>query len=256
MKNAFPYPYYRYGSDDSTDSDVIVVVPKEDMPETQEERKNKVFFLLKEYNLNWNATLAVIENGRITDTIFTKSWIDSLNNAVLETYNLHEQNHICCITEKYTRNKTLAIYKAVRTVLTMLTRTTYRTRIRPIIKGIHDFKLKLEALDKIDFTALTTFDQKNTRDADIWKIIAFYVGQNIALIENDTEIYTKKKFVYHYPDLEVFIYRKSITVKDKIRVQEYIKYWLKLLHHFGEFKSVNGFLTCNDECIDMLNEKF
>lgn len=256
MKNTFPYPYYFYGSDDSTDTDVIIIIPKEDMPEIQEERKNKVFFLLKEYNLNWNATLAVTENGRITDTIFTKSWIDSLNNALLETYHLHKQNHTLLVTEKQARNKTLAIYKAVRTVLAMLTRTEYRTRIRPILKGIHDFNLKLEALAKIDFVALSEFNQKNTKDSDIWKIITFYIGQNIALIENDIEIYTKKKFVSHYNDLDVFIYRKAITVNDKIILQQYVDHWLKLLHHFGEFKSVNGFLTCNHECINMLNEKF
>lgn len=256
MKNTFPYSYYIYGSGDSTDKDVIIIVPKEDMPETQEERKNKVYFLLKEYNLNWNATLAVIENGKISDTIFTKSWIDSLNNALLETYSFHQQDYPLLITEKHIRNKTLAIYKAVRTVLTMLTRTQYRTQIRPIIKGIHDFNLKLDALSKIDFVSFSEFNQKNTRDSDIWKIIAFYVGQNIALIENDIEIYTKKKFVNHYPDLDVFIYRKTITLKDKIILQEYVNHWLKLIQNFGEFKSENGFLFCNNECIDMLNEKF
>jgi len=256
MKNAFPYPYYIYGSDDSTDQDVIIIVPKEDMPETQEDRKNKVFFLLKEYNLNWNATLAVIENGIISDTIFTKSWIDSLNNALLETYSLHQQEYELSVTKKQIRNKTLAIYKAVRTVLTMLTRTEYRTQIRPIIKGIHDFNLKLEILDKIDFLSLSEFHQKNTRDEDIWKIIAFYVGQNIALIENDIEIYTKKNFVSHFNDLDAFIYRKKISAENKMILQKYIKHWLKLLHDFGEFKSTNGFLICNNESIDMLNEKF
>ncbi|OUL62344.1 hypothetical protein [Flavobacterium sp. AJR] len=256
MKNTFPYPYYIYGSDDSTDKDVIIVVTKEEMPKTQEERKNKVLFLSKEYNLNWNATLAVIEDGKISDTIFTKSWIDSLNNALLETYSFHQQDYPLLITRKHIRNKTLVIYKAVRTVLTMLTRTEYRTQIRPIIKGIHNFNLKLDALSKIDFVSLSEFNQKNTSDTDIWKIIAFYVGQNIALIENDIEIYTKKKLVDHYNDLKVFIYRKIITVDDKAVLQEYIKYWLKVLHNFGEFKSVNGFLTCNDECIDMVNEKF
>ena len=256
MKNTFPYPFYLYGSDDSTDKDVIIIVPKKDMPETQEERKNMVFFLLKEYNLSWNATLAVIENEKILDTIFTKSWIDSLNNALLETYSLHEQKYPLLINEKQVRNKTLAIYKAVHTVLTMLTRTEYRTQIRPILKGIHDFNLKLEALSKIDFVSLSEFNQKNTVDADIWKIIAFYVGQNIALIENDIEIYTKKKFVSCYPDLEAFIYRKTITLNEKTVLQQYVDSWLKMLQNFGEFKSENGFLTCHNERIDMLNEKF
>jgi hypothetical protein len=256
MKTTFPYPYYIYGSDDSTDQDVIIIIPKEEMPDTQEERKNKVLFLLKEYDLNWNATFAVVENGKITDTIYTKSWIDSLNNALLETYFLHEQKHELLVREKHVRNKTLAIYKAVRTVLTMLTRTEYRTQIRPILKGIHDFNLKLEALRKIDFGAVSEFNQKNTTDADIWKIIAFYVGQNIALIENDIEIYTKKNLVKTFPDLEPFIYRKEITASEKIVLQQYINRWLGLLNNFGTFRSENRFLICKEERIDMLNEKF
>ncbi|WP_343616690.1 hypothetical protein [Flavobacterium sp.] len=256
MKTNFSYPYYFYGSDDSTDEDVIIVISKEEMPEKQEDRKKTVLALLKEYDLNWNATLAVIENGKISDTIFTKSWIDSLNNALFETYFLHQQKHELLIKEKHIRNKTLAIYKAVRTVLTMLTRTEYRTQIRPILKGIHDFNLKLEALNKIDFTSISQFNQKNTNDIDIWKIIAFYVGQNIALIENDIEIYTKKKLISHFPDLEPFIYRKVLVESDKIILQNHINHWLLLIHNFGEFKSADGFLTCKNECIDMLNEKF
>ncbi|MFC0780061.1 hypothetical protein [Flavobacterium sp. HJSW_4] len=256
MKTTFPYPYYVYGSDDSTDLDVIIVISKEEMPEKQEDRKNKVLALLREYDLNWNATFAVIENGRISDTIFTKSWIDSLNNALLETYSLHQQKHELLVTEKHLRNKTLAIYKAVRTVLTMLTRTEYRTQIRPILKGIHDFNLKLEALKNIDFVSISQFNQKNTDDIDIWKIIAFYVGQNIALIENDIEIYTKKKLVHHFKELEPFIYRKAILEEDKKVLQNYISHWLSLIHNFGPFQSENGFLTCKNECIDMLNEKF
>lgn len=256
MKTTFPYPYYVYGSDDSTDKDVIIIISNGEMPETQEERKNKVLFLLKEYDLKWNATFAVIENGKITDTIYTKSWIDSLNNALLETYFLHEQKHELLITEKHVRNKTLAIYKAVRTVLTMLTRTEYRSQIRPILKGIHDFNLKLEALSKIDFVSISKFNQKNTADADIWKIIAFYVGQNIALIESDLEIYTKNSLVKTFSDLEPFIYRKEISTNEKIVLQQYVKRWLNLIHNFGPFQSENGFLICKEERIDMLNEKF
>ncbi|GGF11172.1 hypothetical protein [Flavobacterium limi] len=256
MKTNFPYPYYFYGSDDSTDKDVIIVISKEEMPEKQEDRKNKILALLKEYDLNWNATFAVIENGKIIDTIYTKSWIDSLNNALLETYFRHEQKHELLVTEKHARNKTLAIYKAVRTVLTMLTRTENRTQIRPILKGIHDFNLKLEVLSKIDFVSISVFNQKNTTDSDIWKIIAFYVGQNIALVENDIEIYTKKSLVNNFPDLEPFIYRKEITESNKIVLQQYINRWLNLLNNFGAYQSENGFLICKDEKIDMLNEKF
>ncbi len=111
-------------------------------------------------------------------------------------------------------------------------------------------------LSKIDFTALESFNQKNTKDADVWKIIAFYVGQNSALIESNIEIYTKKSLVSNFEDLKPFIYRQTITIEDKKVIQIYISKWLKLLSDFGLFVSKNGMLYCNDDCIDMLNEKY
>jgi fucose 4-O-acetylase-like acetyltransferase len=56
------YPYFFYGSADSTDKDVVIQIPQTDMPDRQEDRKNLVWQLQKEYHLDWNATLAVIEN--------------------------------------------------------------------------------------------------------------------------------------------------------------------------------------------------
>ncbi len=43
---------------------------------------------------------------------------------------------------------------------------------------------------------------------------------------------------------------------DLMILQQYVDSWLKMLQNFGEFKSENGFLTCHNERIDMLNEKF
>ncbi|POR24869.1 hypothetical protein BWK58_07505 [Flavobacterium columnare] len=256
MKTDFPYPYYIYGSSDSTDTDVVIVIPKNEMPAAQEQRKNFVLDLKNTYEFDWNATLAVIENGVMIDTIYTKSWIDSLNNALLKTYCHHSQVYPLLINHKIKRNKVLAIYKAVRTVLTMLTRTSYRSEIRPILKGIHDFNLKVEVLKKIDFENIETFNQKNTSDADVWKIIAFYVGQNNALIKEDEEIYTKADLIVKFPEMFPFVYRQNISIADKRVLQRFISEWIALIQNFGVFKSENGFLYCNDEYADMLNEKY
>ncbi|VXB85246.1 conserved hypothetical protein [Flavobacterium sp. 9AF] len=252
----FPYTYYFYGSADSTDKDVIIVVPKKDMPNTQEERKRLVLELQHQYNLSWNATLAVIENNVMTDTIYTKSWIDSLNNALLRTYDLHEQHFPLLICQVLKRNKTLAIYKAVRTILTFLTRTKYRTEIKSVLKGVHDFNLKIKVLKRIDFISLNSFNQKNATDLDIWKIITFYVVQNKALLIEDIEIYTKKEAVDYAPESYRLVYRKNLHEKDKIFLQNTILEWLSIIENFGIFNSMNGMLQCNNELIDMINEKY
>jgi len=255
IKN-FTYPYLQYGSKSSTDIDVIIFIPKSDMPPSQEERKRLVKKLMLDNNLGWNSILAVEENGVLVDTIYTKSWIDSLNNAVLSTYKHHQQHFENPITQVLKRNKTLAIYKAVRVILTLLTRTELRTKIKPIIKGVHPFYLKLEVLKTIDFTAFLTFNQANTLDVDIWKIFAFYIGQNRALLGSGIEIYTKEDLVKHYPKLSNFIWRNPLTEEDKIYLTQFKNDWLTLIYYQGEFISEGQFLILNDERIDMINERF
>ncbi|GEM_PF-3304044 len=252
----FPYPYFQYGSANSTDIDVIISLTSADMPNTQEERKRFVKKLTKPFNVDWNATLAVFENGTMKDTIYTKAWIDSLNNALFFTYRNHKQFWENPVIKKLKRNKTLAIYKAVRTVLSMLTRTSMRSEIKPILKGIHPFDLKLKKLAQIDFTQFSEFNQTNGNDQDIWKILAFYIGQNFALIDSNAEIYTKQDLVDFSPFLSPFIHRNEIKALDKKRLTQLKNQWLKSIEHYGEFKSAGHFLHCNAETVDMKNEKY
>jgi len=252
----FPYPYYQYGSSNSTDSDVIISIPSTVMPIGQELRKRFVRQLLDDFNLDWNATLAVFEEGVMVDTIYNKSWIDSLNNAFFETYKYHIQFFEIPVSRVIQRNKTLAIYKTVRTVLTFLTRTPLRKTIKPILKGIHPFYLKLGVLKNIDFNDFETFNQKNAPDIDIWKILAFYIGQNILLIRKDIEVYTKDDLLIYYPELSSFILRKSITKNDKMFLSELKNDWLIAVKLNGDYVQEEWILSCGSESIDMKNEKY
>ncbi|MGH1383793.1 hypothetical protein [Kordia sp.] len=250
----FPYQYFQYGSKSSTDIDVIIVLPKAEMPSTQEERKRKLKQLKLHFQLDWNAIFVVIEDGILVDTIYTKSWIDSLNNAFYHTHKHHEQLFKIPVTRTVKRNKTLAIYKAVRTILTMLTRTHLRTKVRPIIRGIHPFQLKLEVLKTIDFSKIESFNQKNTPDADAWKIIAFYLVQNELLITQNIEVYSKEKLLKHVPEVSDFILRKEINLKAKNTLTQLKNKWLQTVIDFGDFKSTENILSCNNERVDMVKE--
>lgn len=255
IKN-FNYPYFFYGSADSTDKDVVIQIPQTDMPDRQEDRKNLVWQLQKEYHLDWNATLAVIENGYMVDTIYTKSWIDRLNNAVFTTYDLHPQYFPNPILGKVRVNTLLFIYKAVRTVLSLLTRTHLRPLIRPTVNGIHDFNLKLAALNHIQWIDLQHFNQRNAADIDIWKTLAFYIYQNIAFLQDGTEIYTKKHCIEIFPTSTNLIYRKPITNNDRMIFQEHTNRWIQMVVAYGDYVSENGFLSCKGERISMKDEKF
>lgn len=256
VKEVFPFPFFQYGSRDSTDIDVIISISESEMPASQEERKKFVRQLMDKYNLNWNATLAVFNNGVMVDTIYTKAWVDSLNNAFLETYQNHKQLFPIPVNRKLERNYTLAIYKAVRTVLTFLTRTQYRKEIKPVLKGIHPFAKKLEVIGQIDFIEVTDFNQPNASNVDIWKIIAFYIGQNHALITKKLEIYSKAGLIEQFPELTPFVKREPISLENKKDLMRLKESWLKAINDFGSFTSHNNILTCGNERIDMKTERF
>jgi hypothetical protein len=254
MKN-FP-KYYFFGSDDSTDCDVVIEV--EEISKNKEESTQYIKSLNKEFNLNWNMNLVVIEDGIIVDTIKNKSTIDSLNNALFHTYKFHVQKYPKPIKKSVKRNKLLALYRCVRTILTNCTRVDkiYRSNIMPV-KGIHPWFNKIKSLEFINFKDIDTFKQKYQNDIDTWKILAFYLGQFVSLNE-DIEIYSKKDLIKYHPSLYNFIYRKEINDIDKEILQNYKNKLLNIIYEmdFINEKS-NGFysiLECNGEIIDMYNE--
>lgn len=257
MKEGFPYPYYFYGSHDSQDVDVLVQIPKYMMPDEQEDRKRLMKELELEWDIKWNCNLIVVENGIVTNTIFPKTWIDSINNSLFLTYQLHEekQEYSLPITRLVKRNKLLATYKAVRTILSMLSRTHYRGVVKPILKGIHPFNLKVEALKKIDFSTIYQFNQDNTTDTDIWKIIAFYLGQNISLNRDDNEIYTKTTLCINHPDLTPFVYREDITEELKEILNKKLDYYIEnILSQYSDYVCTDSIMECKGEKIDMKKE--
>lgn len=243
------YPYYFYGSSDSIDSDVLISIPKSDMPDNQEDRKKLVKLLETD---NWNTNLIVVGNGIIVDTIYPKTWVDSLNNALYHTYKNHldKQKFPNPITHIVDRNILLSIYKTVRTVLSMLTRTHYRQDIKPILKGLHDFNYKIDALKKIDFTSIESFYQPNMKDIDVWKTIAFYISQNISLVRDGIEIYDKQSCVLYYPELHNFIYRLDI---DKNILNKLLTEYISLIFS-RQYNQTEYLLESNNEKIDTKNE--
>ena len=250
----FPFKYYFYGSEDSIDTDMLIEISSELMPITQEDRKEYLKVIEMEFDITYNTNLVVIENGIITDTIYPKAWIDSVNNSLFNTYKYHKQYYSNPIERLVERNKLLAIYKTVRTVLAVLSRTHYRTLVKPILNGCHDFNLKLDALSKIDFSTIDKFNQRNMKDVDIWKVLAFYIGQNISLVNDNIEIYSKKELVKYHPLLYNFIYRKELNDNDILNLNNYLKKELTMIKDYGTYISSNNMLSCGNDIINMKNE--
>lgn len=237
--------YNIYGSADSTDVDVAIFLNR--LPVLTEDRKRLGSMIKEHLNCGWNIILAKVENGIIADCTAPKASLDSLNNAIFNTYKFHFEYQVgpCEVKQPVDRNKILAIYKTVRILGTYLTRTEYRTSIRPTMHFSFSLKEKIENLLRVNINKVTSFNQPNVSDQDVWKTWAFYVVQNIALIQN-IEIYTKADAVAFMPYIKPFIYREELNDHHKawfwdVLVAGYLRgVRLMDITQEGEIMSLNG----------------
>ena len=187
---------YIHGSQDSTDVDVHYVFDK--MPSFAE---------CKEFcdaDKSENRNIITIDDGIVTGCY--KGTVDEVNNGLLATYPLHEQEYTLLVTKKVERNKPLKFIRAIRIILSHLSRSQYRPEVKEALRST-DWNTKLDTLDNID---LTTIDfstlNKNLSASDILKVIAFQIGQSL-LLHRDIEVYTKGEVAKFYTEFTPFIYR-------------------------------------------------
>ena len=194
---------YIYGSADSIDEDSLYIVDQ--LPETIAECKE---FCLSNKGDNENPNLATIENG-IINTCF-KGTVDELNNAVYKTYSLHEQNYPLIIEHTVDRDVHLKIIRAVRVIISHFTKSILRQKLKSALKSSWNDRLNalrcIAALkeNEIDFGTLNP----NMGGCDVKKLVAFQIGQTLALINGD-ELYTKKEVSDYFPILGKFLQRKE-----------------------------------------------
>lgn len=204
---------YIHGSEDLTDLDVIYVV--DELPSLQE---CKIFCSDKIENRN----LITIEDGIVTSVY--KGTTDEVNNALIRTYNLHEQEYPLLVTRVVQRDTQIKAIRAVRGVLSHLSRSMFRPEIKNALRGswsvrIETLQMIYDHFDEIDFDSL----QNNMSAADIKKLIAFQIGQVLALIDG-VELYTKSEIANYLKGLTPYLYRNSKNDKD-------LKRYLYLLWH-------------------------
>lgn len=189
---------YIHGSEDSTDLDVIYVV--DELPSLQE---CKIFCSDKIENRN----LITIEDGIVTSVY--KGTTDEVNNSLLRTYNLHEQEYPLLVTRVVQRDAQIKAIRAVRGVLSHLSRSMFRPEIKNALRGswsvrIETLQMIYDHFDEIDFDSL----QNNMSGDDVKKLIAFQIGQVLALTDF-VELYTKSEIASYFTDLKPYLYRNS-----------------------------------------------
>jgi len=202
------YVTYIHGSEDSTDVDIFYVF--DELPSKQECKK----FCSADPSENRN--IIVIKDGVVTACY--KGTPDEVNNSLIDTYDLHEQKFPLLITKRVDRDLTIKVVRAIRIILSHLSRSKYRNVVKQAL--VSDFLYRLDILRyinlaEIDFSVLN----KNMSREDILKTIAFQIGQTSDLFFN-IEVYTKSEVALDFPALEEFLYRdknSDIHVLEKVK---------------------------------------
>lgn len=195
--------HYVFGSQSSQDFDLLFLV--KDIPNNEEshklcsilEKKINHVYTSKKININ----IGVLKDGKITDVF--KGTPDEVNNAIFDTYKLHNQLYPLLITVKVARDIHLKLLRSARIVLSFLSRTEYRNLIKKALRG--DLNDKLDALEQIDFKKITDLG-KNTSLIDFRKTCAFQFGQCFGLVEG-LEFYTKEDIAKHHISLRPSLVR-------------------------------------------------
>jgi len=181
-------PYNIFGSKDSLDTDVMVFLDV--LPPTTEECKNTCHEYEEKLDITGevNVNLAVVEDGAIAECF--KGTIDEVNNSILATYPLHDdmQEFSCLVERPVERNVELKIARALRIILTLLSRTKYRKEVKLALKS--NVLDRINTLWTIDFNEIDDFKKNGLTTEDCLKGIAFQIAQTYSLMCGN-EIYTK-----------------------------------------------------------------
>lgn len=194
------YPIIIHGSENSLDRDAYIILP--------EKLDFKLAKALCDSYKEVNANLLVIEKGQVIWSY--KGTIDECNNSILATYSLHEQTHTIPVAESMQRDYGLKMVRTIRGLLSYNSRTHLREDVKkalvtPLLEE------KIETLRKIDLTQIDDF--KKTTLIETYKFLAFQMGQTLALLEDNVELFTKNSVGKYYPSLQIYLDREVSDAK-------------------------------------------
>lgn len=187
-------PWFVFGSPDSRDRDVLYAV--ESLPALETAKRWC-------QSAHENRNLIVVEDGIIRACF--KGNVDETHNALLRTYELHAQAHPLPLTRPLPRLVPLKAVRAIRMVLSHLTRTRARAQIKAALRSL-DQQRRVALLGELELAALEA-------PVDAWKSVAFQLVQLLALADG-AELYTKASAAAFAPGVARLLAREPATRRD------------------------------------------
>jgi hypothetical protein len=197
-------PFILHGSADSLDKDIVYILPK------MLSYHDALLFCNYKKGENRNI-MTMYPTGVVKQCM--KGLPDEINNSLLVTYPLHQQQHEMLINRPVTRIIPLKVVRGIRSVLSHLSKSSLRPVIKPALRS-SDLGEYLRVLEKVDFNEESV---KNLLDVEICKMLGFQLGQTLALVEG-TELYTKGQISEHWPELSPFMKRQEELVLSSLSV--------------------------------------
>lgn len=216
--------YYRFGSEDSTDVDILIDHPEAKGVESDKELIGLLGGKLSKIK-DWNANIIKIEKGLVIASIPSKGSVDAVHNSLFDTYKLHQQKFPFPLVGRQNRNVLLAVVKCVKVLMftfkTGAKKDYYKKELSPVLLT-GSFQDYFDKIPGLDFSAplLNTPE----RNLGLYKSLIFRIAQTISLIDG-TEIYTKSHLKSLYQDTTPIIDRIPVE-----NIGEIFRNYLNLLH--------------------------
>ncbi|KAL0485330.1 hypothetical protein AKO1_002927 [Acrasis kona] len=186
-------PFFRHGSHNSVDVDLLYLF--DHIPPPKEAQN----FIFVGERLGEDRNIFTIKDGVVN--FCQVGIVDSMNNALLQTYPLHKQLFPLPIIQAVKRAVPMKINETIKNTLVKIRNAdNLRDIIVPAIKS-YDFEIRRQVFGGVDFAGTTL-------DLDTIKNITFRLGQTLALIQGH-ECFTKDDVIKLFPDMKPLIYREK-----------------------------------------------
>ncbi|CAF1038760.1 unnamed protein product [Didymodactylos carnosus] len=205
-------PFHVFGSENSLDTDVVILLEDYQKPVKFidcQKLCSKLKYELEDLNYfdrEPNVNLAVVSDEGTVKWVL-KGISDETNNAVYQTYHFHKQYYPLMIKQNVQRNVESKILRAVRAILSQLSKSEKRHNIKNALK-INQLCVRLEILRTLVFETLNFKTNNEKILTDTVKLIAFQLGQTMALIQHK-ELYTKNDVIRFDCRLRPYLMREK-----------------------------------------------
>ena len=235
-----PYIYNIFGSRTSIDRDVMVIIKS---PLATQDAHNLVHeldrVLISEFpksSKRLNTNICTVSEGNLLWTF--KGVPDECQNSILATYAMHEQHHPCIVERTVPRNIPMKITRSLRSILSTMTRTEgNRETVKKALKN-DTIRARLDCLNSIDLSTLVYMKSCKENPIEIYKQIAFQMGQTRALLREDSlELFDKILVGYEYPTLYSSLMRKEPTPESLIDLNAFKVLFIKSIENVLKIKA-------------------